>query len=126
VVKGKRNTNHVRHPSSPWFDESCRLEKSNFRKSVKEFNADRSEVKRQQLVIGRRRYNRAKRLAKERHDIKERSQLSTLAKRSPKSFWKLLRNNIANVNSNSSHPTLDELHDHFKDLLGSGNPLSSD
>jgi hypothetical protein len=126
VLTGRRNTSHVRHPDSPWFDETCRLEKSNFRKSVKEFNADRSEVKRQQLVIGRRRYNRAKRLAKERHDIKERSQLSTLAKRSPKSFWKLLRNKSANVKSNSSQPTLDEFHDHFKDLLGSGSPLSSD
>jgi exonuclease III len=125
LIKGGVSTNREKYAHSQWFDESCKLEKHSFRKAVSDYNVDRSEVTRQQLVIGRRRYNRAKRLAKEKFNVRERAELSNLAKNSPKSFWKHFKKNKSKVGTSSS-PTLDEFHAHFKDVLGGDKPLVSD
>ena len=66
----------------------------------------------------RTRYNRIKKIAKKKQKQKECREVSALAKKQPKKFWKTIKKKLKKKAQQSDKITITDLFDHFKFIYG--------
>ena len=114
-IKTSENTSFEK--KSLWFDENCRLLKSQFKKARNEFVKRRTDENRHLFTHARTKYNYAKKKAKNKHKIKEGQKLQSISKTHPKKFWKSIKKCYKKKTNSSNNITVDSLFEHFNDLL---------
>jgi hypothetical protein len=103
-----------------WFNSECNDEKRVFVNARNAYTRIKSDVNRVRFVQARSSYNRVKRRAKYVYRMKQGKELSSLAKKNPRSFWKTIKQNSPNKSEKSSIPVGD-FFEHFKNLFASPN-----
>jgi hypothetical protein len=92
--------------------------KREFNKTRNRFNRDKSAYNKTLFLQAKKSYNTIKRKSKQNYKKAEGARISRLAKDDSRAFWKNIKNNVKNDKNVNSNITLNEMYDHFNDLLG--------
>ena len=108
-----------KHSNTPkWFDENCYKSKHEFKKARNKFVRNKTDENRTAFTKSRTIYNRVRQRAKKRFKINEGRRLEKIAKTQPRKFWKSLKTSINKTKQNNNDIKIEDLYNHFNDLLG--------
>ena len=110
---------------SPWFTKECETARQELKRANKLFAKNKSQSLRELVVSKRRLYNTAKRHARTKFKIEQKSRLHNAARTQPQEFWREIRKIKGNC-SNRSTLTSDEFYEHFKGLYSTENVFAND
>ena len=101
-----------------WFDEGCFSAKQEFTKSRNVFTRNKNDENRITFTKARTKYNRVRQKARHKFKMSEGQRLEKIAKTQPKKFWKSIKKCYHKSKDNNNNIKLDDLYDHFNNLLG--------
>lgn len=102
-----------------WFDLNCQNARKQFNNARNRFLRDKTDQNRQEYLTAKSNYNKIKRQAKYKYKRQEGERLTNLAKEKPRDFWKTIKNQYKKQQPTSTNLTVDEIYEHFNDLIGS-------
>ena len=112
------NRTSKNYKQSEWFNNDCKIAKREFKTARNTFLRDKNDAKRKVFVKTRTKYNRVKRLAKNKFKRSEGKVVSELAKSNPKKFWKSIKKRYKNKSPQSDTLSAQDFLDHFKEMYG--------
>lgn len=118
VDNNNKNYNKKSSNRPKWFDENCYTAKQEFKKARNIFTKSKTDETRTSFVKTRTKYNRARQVAKRRFKINEGQRLENIVKSQPRNFWKSLKKCYTKPQNKNNDVKLDNLYDHFNNLLG--------
>ena len=83
-------------------------------------------MNRQNFITARNKYNKIKRLSKLKYKQKIGREVSDMAKKKPKDFWKSIKNTFKKKSTTSDKLTAADLFDHFKSVIGNEQDSTED
>lgn len=106
-----------RKRKAAWFDANCAQAKRDFLTAKRDFANHKSDSNKLKFLECRKTFSKVKRNAKFVFHNKEKDKLSSLSKKSPRSFWKYVKS-FNKANKPKSTVSLDEFVKHFSDEPG--------
>ena len=100
------------------FDKEYYRKKQEFIKARNKFIKNKIDENRTAFTKSRTIYNKIRQRANTRYRINEGQRLENIAKTQPKTFWKSLKKSINKSKPNSGEIKIEDLYNHFNDLLG--------
>jgi len=104
--------------NNKWFDENCRKDKAAFKSARNEYLHTKTPESRSNFTKARTKYNKTKRVARQKYRLNEDKRLECIAKQHPRKIWKTVKNSYKKVDDKPDSLSINELCTHFKDLFG--------
>lgn len=112
------NSTAKKFKQSEWFNNDCKIAKREFKTARNALLRGKNDANRKVFVKKRTKYNRVKRLAKNKFKRTEGKAVSELAKSNPKKFWKSIKKRYKKKSSQSDTLSAQDFLDHFKEMYG--------
>jgi len=101
-----------------WFNEECKTKKSQCTRAIYEYNLNKNERTREQMIASKKDYKYTCRKTKLKYNTDQSKHMNTMRRKSPREFWKLFKRKTTSQNSNTI--PLIEFHDYFSKLADEG------
>jgi hypothetical protein len=109
-------------PLSQWFDDLCRVAKSEFMSARRRFKECHSDINRELFLAKRSIFAKRKRIAKAKFSNHEKREMKLLSATNPKQFWNKIRKYKTSANKTSTKASLHDFVTHFDNVSNSPHP----